>query len=83
MENLGNSLSRKERERLLRREAMLDAAKSVFAEKGYTKATLEEIAHRAEFGKGTLYNYFPGGKEQILIAVFDQLYAGLRELIVD
>lgn len=67
-------LSRRERERQMRRRAMLDAAESVFAEKGYARATLDEIADRAEFGKGTLYNYFEGGKEEILYAIFDQTY---------
>lgn len=76
-----NVLSRRERERLSRRTAILDGAKAVFAERGYAKATLEEIASRAEFGKGTLYNYFPEGKEQMLLAIFDQLYDGLCELI--
>lgn len=75
------SLSRKERERLSRRNAMMAAAQSVFAEKGFGPATLEEIASRAEFGKGTIYNYFPGGKEEILFALLDRLYDGLIELI--
>jgi AcrR family transcriptional regulator len=61
------NLSRKERERLMRRQAMLEAARAVFAEKGYANATLEEIAQRAEFGKGTLYNYFPGGKDELFL----------------
>lgn len=74
-------LSRRERERLARRRLMLNAARVVFAEKGYADATLDEIAQRAEFGKGTLYNYFEGGKEEILFAVFDDLYAALHEVI--
>lgn len=74
-------LSRRERERLMRRRLMLDAARAVFAEKGYADATLDEIAQRAEFGKGTLYNYFEGGKEEILFAVFDDLYGGLHDVI--
>lgn len=76
-------LSRRERERLMRREAILEAAQAVFAEKGYTNATLDEIAQRAEFGKGTLYNYFEGGKEDILFAVFDGIYDDLCQLIQD
>ncbi|NNE70602.1 MAG: helix-turn-helix transcriptional regulator, partial [Rhodothermales bacterium] len=48
--------SRRERERLARRREILDAARTVFAERGFVGATLEEIASRAEFGKGTLYN---------------------------
>lgn len=74
-------LSRRERERLTRRNAMLAAASEAFAEKGFAEATLEEIAQRAEFGKGTLYNYFPGGKQEILLAVFGQLYDELHSLI--
>ncbi|MEQ9104238.1 MAG: TetR/AcrR family transcriptional regulator [Rhodothermales bacterium] len=68
------SLPRKERERLARRMAILQAAEEVIAEKGYAKATLDEIALRAEFGKGTLYNYFPDGKTEILFAIFEQLF---------
>lgn len=76
-----SSLSRRERERQARREAMLRAAESVFAEKGYAHATLEEIAERAEFGKGTLYNYFEGGKEEIFFAVVDTIYNEICDLI--
>ncbi|MEM9997769.1 MAG: TetR/AcrR family transcriptional regulator [Bacteroidota bacterium] len=77
------SLSRRERERLARRAAMLDAARTLFAEKGYDSTTLDEVAERAEFGKGTLYNYFPGGKEEILFAVFHDLYDGLTALLTE
>ena len=76
-------LSRRDRERLARRRAMLDAALTVFAEKGYDGATLDEIAERAEFGKGTLYNYFPEGKESILFALFDEMFAGMATLVQD
>lgn len=78
-----NTLSRRERERLMRRQAMLRAARSVFAEKGYARATLDEIAERAEFGKGTLYNYFEGGKEAILFAVFEGICDEICGLIRD
>ena len=77
------TLSRRERERLTRRREILQAAKAVFAEKGYTNATLDEIAQRAEFGKGTLYNYFAGGKEDILFAAFDEVYDELEELVAE
>ena len=75
------TLSRRERERLMRRQAILEAAQAVFAEKGYENATLDEIAQRAEFGKGTLYNYFEGGKEDILFSIFDEIHEGLLTLI--
>lgn len=82
MERIDSEQSgRRERERKLRRDAMLHAAQVVMAEKGYASATLEEIAQRAEFGKGTLYNYFPGGKEEILLAIFVQVYERMVALI--
>ncbi len=74
------TLSRRERERLMRREAILEAAREIFAERGYEQATLDEIAQRAEFGKGTLYNYFPGGKEELLMATLERLYDELEAL---
>mgnify|MGYP006271146399 CR=1 FL=1 len=83
MASSDSSLSRRERERRARRQAMLRAAEAVFAEKGYTHATLEEIAERAEFGKGTLYNYFEGGKEEIFFAVLDTIYDELGDLITE
>ncbi len=64
----------------MRREAILDAAREVFAERGYEHATLDEIAQRAEFGKGTLYNYFPGGKEELLMSTLERLYDELEAL---
>lgn len=72
--------SRRDRERRQRREAMLVAAVAVFAERGYADASLDEIAQRAEFGKGTLYNYFPGGKQTLLMAVFDDIFSAVTEL---
>lgn len=69
--------SRRERERLVRRSEILEAARTVFAEKGYVGATLDEIAQRAQFGKGTLYNYFDGGKEGILRTILDQMFGDL------
>jgi AcrR family transcriptional regulator len=62
---------------------MLAAARVVIAERGFAGATLDEIAARAEFGKGTLYNYFPGGKDEILYAIVAQIYDELVALIDD
>ncbi len=56
---------RRARERKKRREEILNAAEKVFARKGITSTTIDDIATEAELGKGTLYNYFPS-KEAIL-----------------
>jgi TetR/AcrR family transcriptional regulator, repressor of fatR-cypB operon len=62
------SLPRRERERLARRQDILKAATKVFGEKGFHTATLDEIAQEAEFAKGTLYLYFES-KEDILASI--------------
>ncbi|WP_072396270.1 TetR/AcrR family transcriptional regulator [Hyphomicrobium sp. CS1GBMeth3] len=41
-----------------RKEAILDAALSVFAEEGYQAARVDDVARRAGVAKGTLYLYF-------------------------
>lgn len=81
MEMQTDALPRRERERLVRRDEMLEAAQEVFAEKGYNSATLEEVAARAEYGKGTLYNYFPGGKQEILLAIVERFHDELCAII--
>ncbi len=53
-----SQLSRKEREHQARRQDILTAAREVFALRGFAETTIEEIAEGAEFGKGTIYNYF-------------------------
>jgi len=52
------NIPRKERERQAKKTDILKAAREVFAQKGLHAATLDEIAEKAEFAKGTLYGYF-------------------------
>jgi len=54
---------RKERERKMRRQQIMDAAKQVFASKGFGGATMENIAENAEFSPATLYLYFKNKDE--------------------
>jgi AcrR family transcriptional regulator len=49
---------RREQERSRRKQEILQAARAVFAEHGFRRATVEAIAERAEVGKGTVYLYF-------------------------
>ncbi|MBX2992997.1 MAG: TetR/AcrR family transcriptional regulator [Bacteroidetes bacterium] len=69
-------LVRKERERLAKRQEIVNAARQVFAQKGYDHATLDEIAAKAEFAKGTLYNYFDSKEtlfREIVSSMLDDL----------
>ena len=54
---------RKERERERRRQQIIVAAKRVFSDKGFNKATMEDIASEAELSPGTLYLYFKNKEE--------------------
>lgn len=56
----GRRQSRREREFIRHMDEIVHAAEFVFAEKGYSSATMEEIAQRAEFAVGTIYKFFPG-----------------------
>ncbi len=47
-----------------KREQILDAAYVIFSQKGYHRATVDEIIDLADTGKGTVYNYFHN-KEQL------------------
>lgn len=49
---------RKTRERDTRKNEILDAAQSVFFDKNFDEATMDEIALKSEFTKKTLYSYF-------------------------
>ena len=45
---------RKEREKIARKKAILDAAREVFFEKGFHTTTMDQIAKVAELSKGSL-----------------------------
>src|SRR5579859_5229360 len=55
-----------------RRNQILDAATGVFAEKGFHRATIKEIAHVAGIADGTVYNYFEN-KTALMLGIFDRL----------
>jgi AcrR family transcriptional regulator len=62
------------------REAVLDAAAAVTAERGLTGVTMAEVAQRAGVGRATLYKYFPDA-DAILVAWHErQVGDHLRQL---
>lgn len=61
-------------------ERILEVAAEVFAERGYHRATLDEIVSRAETGKGTVYHYFPSKEALFLAVIADREAALLRAL---
>ena len=66
-------------------EVVVDAAR-VFAQRGYDQTSVPQLAEELGSAAGSLYHYF-GGKEQLLIAICDQLMDPLldeaRALLAD
>lgn len=54
----------------LYRNAILEAAEAVFAERGFHGARIQDIAARAQIAVGTLYNHFEQ-KDDVLHALLD------------
>ena len=72
-------VTRKEREKRARELEILKAARELFLAKGFRETTLDEIAHAAEFGKGTLYNYF-SSKEELFLGILRQALEEMYEI---
>jgi AcrR family transcriptional regulator len=56
-------VERKEREKILRREAIINAAEAIFFKQGIENTSMDEIAQMAELSKGTVYLYFKSKDE--------------------
>ncbi len=69
------------------RADVLPALGEVFREHGFEGASLSHITAATGLGKGSLYHFFPGGKEEMATAVLDhidawfetEVFAPLRE----
>src|SRR5437667_10034485 len=55
-----------------RRNQILDAATTVFAEKGFHRATIKDIARQAGIADGTIYTYF-ASKTEVLLGILHRL----------
>jgi AcrR family transcriptional regulator len=55
----------------------------VFREFGYEGASLSRITEKTGLGKGSLYHFFPGGKEEMAKAVLDDVDAWFERHVFD
>ncbi|MBT7188906.1 MAG: TetR/AcrR family transcriptional regulator [Anaerolineae bacterium] len=60
------------------REGILDAAESLFVEKGIDQVTMSEIAKKSRLTRATIYKYF-SNKEEIAEEIFKTITKGWRE----
>lgn len=80
-----NTQSRKEQEKIARKNEILEASLQLFAEKGFHKVTVDEIAERVGLSKGTVYLYFKN-KEDLFFSIVQEkaelLYQRLQSTII-
>lgn len=62
------------------REALIEAARGLFAERGYAGVGTEEIVRAAGVTRGALYHHF-GGKRDLFEAVYERIESELAQRI--
>ncbi len=72
--------TRNARRKRRNRQALVDAAQTVMAEKGIDAATMSEIADLADVGAGTVYNYF-ASKDDLAMRVMEEVMERLAQRI--
>jgi AcrR family transcriptional regulator len=65
-----------------RRGEIVDAARAVFARRGFDGGTIDEVAREAGIAKGTVYLYFRS-KPEIFRAVFEHDMKALKQSTMD
>ncbi len=71
---------RKLRELETRKNLILNTAKELFAEKGFSNVTLNDIATVIEFSKGTIYTHFKSKEEIYALILLNHLNVLLTNL---
>ncbi len=76
---------RRERERERHRREILEVARSLFLEQGYETTTMAQVAEKAEFAVGTLYNLFANKEdlyEALMLEAFRTAHENIRQAIL-
>jgi len=68
----------RERKKQRTRQAIIDAAFKLFAERGYERTTVADIAGAADIAPRTFFGYF-AAKEDVVFFDFERVFAGLQE----
>jgi AcrR family transcriptional regulator len=63
---------------LLPRDEVVARIQDVFRDRGFDGASLAEISNATGLGKSSLYHYFPGGKDEMAVAVLERLDAWMN-----
>lgn len=66
----------------LQRNEIVNRIAMIFRQHGYEGASLSLIAEATGLGRSSIYHYFPGGKDEMVEAVFEQTSLWLAENIL-
>jgi len=55
-------------------QRVLDVAEMLFMDRGYNAITLRDIAEELGIKQASLYYHFPGGKEQLFLAMAERMF---------
>ena len=64
------------------RQALVETAMRLFRRQGYASTGLNQILSESQAPKGSLYYYFPGGKEALAVAAVELAGSLLKDMLV-
>ena len=67
---------------LLSRDEVIARIQDVFRDYGFDGASLAEISNATGLGKSSLYHYFPGGKDDMAIAVLERIADWMKQHVL-
>jgi TetR/AcrR family transcriptional regulator len=74
-------LERERNRKEVNKEFILKIAERIFSQKGYSLATMDEIADEAQFSKATLYHYFKSKSEMFFEIIYKTFEEMLQKII--
>ena len=77
------SPSLKERQRQVRADAILDAARELLEEQGYADMSMDDLAARVGISKATLYQHFASKDELAMQVIRRGIQRGMEEMAAD
>jgi AcrR family transcriptional regulator len=78
----GQAIGKRDQTKIFNRQQILEAAKTLFAEKGFEATNVRDIIHESNLSPGTFYNYFQS-KEEIFEVLTDEIISEVRKQIQD
>lgn len=73
---------RQEKRKEITREKILNAARAVFAQKGYAATSIADIVKKSKLARGTFYLHFQS-VEQVLNALLQEIFIDVQRYLTD